>query len=135
MNTIIFNTENAVFKFALKEVKERLICKHSQYDPDEVARLAELISTDNDKTILNPDDHHYFGFVVLDIISEGIGTVICKICGKTYEADQLKEFAIGHGKSPFNINQQQKGGFSLIGKKRTHQCVEDRDTNVPPITL
>jgi len=36
----------------------------------------ELISADNYETILNPEDHYYFGFVVLDLISAGMGKVI-----------------------------------------------------------
>ena len=118
MNIVIFQTEYAVFKFTQKEVKERFICKHSEYDPDEISQLLKLISTDSDETILNPDDHDYFGFVALDLISAGIGTVTCKICRKTYDAGQLNEFAVGHGKSPFDINKKQKGGFRLFGKKK-----------------
>jgi len=99
-------------------VKERVICKHSEYDPDEISQLLELISTDSNETILNPDDHSYFGYVALDLIGSGIGTVTCQICGKSYDAGQLKEFAIGYGKSPFDIKQEQKGGFSLFNKRR-----------------
>jgi hypothetical protein len=118
MKTVIFQAENAVFKFALKEVKERLISKKTEYVPEEIIRLLNLISTDASETILNPDDHGYFGYVALDLIGSGIGTVTCKICGKTYDADQLKEFAVGHGISPFSINQKQKGGFSLFKKRK-----------------
>ena len=118
MKTVIFQTGNAVFIFTQKEVKERIICKHSEYDHDEVSQLLELISIDSDETILNPDNHDYFGFVALDLISAGMGTVTCEICGKTYDAGQLNEFAIGHGKSPFDINKKQKGGFRLFGKKK-----------------
>jgi len=118
MNTVIFNSENAAFKFDKKEVKERLICKQSEYDPDEITQLLELFSTDASETIMAIDDHHYFGYVALDLISEGIGTVTCQICGKSYDAGQLKEFAVGHGISPFDIKQEQKGGFRLFNKRK-----------------
>lgn len=118
MKAVIIITENAVFKFTQKEVIEHLICKQSEYDPDEVAQLAEHISNGTSETILTIDDHHYFGYVALDLINDGIGTVTCIICGKIYGAGQLEEFAIGHGKSPFDINQEQKGGFSLIEKRK-----------------
>jgi len=39
---VIFQTESAVFKFAQKEVKKRLIGKKAEYAPDEIARLLEL---------------------------------------------------------------------------------------------
>jgi hypothetical protein len=118
MNTVIFRTENAVFEFSQKEVKERFISKKAEYAPDEIARLLELISTSAIETILNSDDHHYFGYVALDLINTGVGTVTCKICGKSYDADQLKEFAVGHGISPFDIKQKRKGGFRLLGKRK-----------------
>ena len=118
MNTVIFNSENAAFKFDKKEVKERLICKQSEYDPDEITQLLEFFSTDANEILLNPDDHQYFGYVVLDLMGVGIGTATCDICGKSYDASQLKEFTVGHGKSPFNINQEQKGGFRLFNKRK-----------------
>jgi len=118
MKTMIFQTENAVFKFNKKEVKERLIRNQSEYDPNEDTQLLKLISTDSDEIYLCSDDHSYFGYVVLDLISEGIGTVTCNICEKIYDAIQLKEFAIGYGKSPFAFNHEQKGGFSLFRKRK-----------------
>jgi hypothetical protein len=118
MKTVIFNTENAVFKFTQKEVTEHLNAPESEYDFDEISQLLKLISTDASETILNPDDHNYFGYVALDLISEGMSTVKCKICGKIYDTGQLKEITVGHGKSPFDINQEQKGGFSLLRKRK-----------------
>jgi hypothetical protein len=118
MNTVIFQTENAVFTFNKKEMRDHLIGKKTEYAPNENAQLLELISTGSDETISNSDAHSYFGFVALDFIGSGIGTVTCHICGTIYDTDQLKEFAVGHGKSPFEINQEQKGGFSLFGKRK-----------------
>jgi hypothetical protein len=118
MKTVIFNTENAAFKFDKKEMRDYLIGKKTKYAPDGVSQLLKLISTDGDETILNSDNHHYFGFVVLDLISLGTGTVTCKICKKTYDACQLKEFAIGLGKNPFDIKQELKGGIRLFEKRK-----------------
>ena len=118
MNTVIFNTENTIFTFSKKEVKEHLIFKQTEYAPHEVTQLLELISTDSNETFLNSDDHHYFEYVALGLIGAGLGTVTCKICKKTYDACQLKEFAIGLGKSPFDINQEQKGGIRLFEKRK-----------------
>jgi len=131
MKTVIFHTENAVFKFSKKEVKERLINKHSGYAPDEIFQLLELISTDSDQTILAIDDHHYFGYVALDLIGSGIGTVTCKLCEKIYNAGQLKEFAVGYGKNPFDIKQEQKGGFSLFRKRKNSSLLGGRKFNCP----
>jgi hypothetical protein len=119
MKTVIFKTENALFKFSKKTVKERLIGNQSEYDLKEVTQLLELISTDSDETILSSIRYHYFGYVAVNLIGSGMGTVSCQICGKIFDTDQLKEFAVGHGKSPFDINQEQKGGFmpSMFGGK------------------
>jgi len=116
MNNVIFDTENAAFKFNQKEVRDHLIGEKLEFAPDEVSQLLKLISTDGDETILDSDNHNYFGFVVLELIGSGVGKVTCKICRKTYDANQIKEFAIGHGKSAFDINQEQKGGFRLFEK-------------------
>ena len=118
MKTVIFDTENAVFKLNEREVRDNLIRRITEFGSDEVSKLLELVSTGSDETILNSDNHHYFGYVILDLISGGIGKVTCNICGETYEAGQLKQFAIGHGKSPIGINQKQKGGIRLFGKKK-----------------
>ena len=116
MSTVIFKTENAVFKFPLKKVEGHLIVPESEYNPDEVFKLLELISIDRDETILNLDDQNYFGYVGLELIGFRKGEVTCKLCGKKYDAGQLKEFVIGCGKNPVDIKQKLKGGFSLIGK-------------------
>ena len=75
MKTVIFQTENALFKFSKKTVKERPIGNQAEYDPNEVTQLLELFSTDASETLLNSDDHHYFGYVALDLIDAGTGTV------------------------------------------------------------
>ena len=116
MKTVIFYTKNAAFKFDQKEVRDHLIGEKIEYAPDEVSQLLKLISTDSDEAILNLDDHSYFGYIALGLIGSGIGTVTCKPCDKTYDAGQLKQFAVGHGKSPVYINQKRKGGFRLFGK-------------------
>ena len=88
MKPVIFYTENAVFTFNKKAVKEQLICKKTEHVPYEITQLSELISTDTDLTILIPDDHDYFRYVALDLISKGMGTVTCYICGKKFDAGQ-----------------------------------------------
>jgi len=118
MSAVIIKTVNAEFKFDQKEVKDFVARKKSEYDRDELAKLLKVISDKRYESFLNSDDHHYFGYVALDLISDGLGTVTCKICKKTYDACQLKEFAIGLGKSPFDINQEQKGGFSPLEKRK-----------------
>ena len=118
MKTVIFQTENALFKFDKKEVIDHLSSPESRYDSYEVSQLLKLISTDSDEIYLSSDGHHYFGYVVLDLISGGKGSILCKICDKTYDADRLKEITVGHGKSPFDINKERKGGIRLFEKRK-----------------
>ena len=131
MNTVIFYSENAVIKFRKKEVKERLIVPESEYNPDEITQLLKLISTDSDEIIISSVSHQYFGFVALELIGSGHGKAICKLCGKTYDACQLKEFAVGHGKSPLNINQKQKGGIRPFNKRKMQSLFGGRGYECP----
>ncbi len=102
METVIFKTENAVFEFERKDVKERLNSLATEHDVEEVIKLLELISIPGEKIILNAEEHDYFGYVSLDLIGAGKGSITCKVCGKMYKAGQLKPITIGHGKSPFS---------------------------------
>ena len=82
----------------------------------------ELISADNHETILKPEDHYYIGFVVLDLISAGMGKVTCNIGGKLYGSGPLKEF---------DINPEQKGGIRLFENKKTPAMFEDKGYKCP----
>jgi hypothetical protein len=44
MNTVIIQTQYAVFMFDQKQVKQLIARNKSEYDPDEITRLLELIS-------------------------------------------------------------------------------------------
>ena len=75
MNTVIIKTESDEFKFIKKEVKERQIYETTDYDPDEITLQLEFISADNYEIILNPEDHYYFEYVSLGLISAGMDKV------------------------------------------------------------
>ena len=121
MKTVIFNTVNAVFRFDQKDVMEFLICKGSDYDLDEVAKLLELISADSNKTIVIPEEPNYFDSIALDLIAAGKGfmLVVCIICNKSYLAEKLSPIIVGFGGSPLDIQREKKGVFKrLFTKKR-----------------
>ena len=63
-------------------MKERQSYKTTDYDPDEITLLLELISADNYETILNPEDYYYFEYVSLGLISAGMGKVNLKYSRK-----------------------------------------------------
>ena len=119
MKTVIFNTVNAVFKFDQKEVQKFLICKGSEYDLDEVAKLLDLLSADHLESIVIPNEANYFDPIALDLIAAGHGSALCKTCNKTYLAGQLKPIAVGYDGSPFGIKIEKKGVIKrLFAKKR-----------------
>ena len=117
MNMILFQTGNAVFEFNRKEVLEHLTILATVQHIDEAATILKSIKATIGENILNSDDHSYFGYVTVDLISAGKGSMICKACGKFYPADQLEPITIGHGASPFEINIKTKGGIKEQRKK------------------
>lgn len=121
MKTAIFNAINAVFRFDQKDVMEFLLCKGSNYDLDEVAKLLELISADNNETIVIPEEPNYFDSIALDLIAAGKGfmLVVCKTCNKAYLAGQLNPIIVGFDGSPLDIQRERKGVLKrLFAKKR-----------------
>jgi len=117
MNTVIFKTDNAEFKFDQKEVKELIAQKKSEYDHDEVAKLLELISDKSHEAIMIPDEPAYFDYIALDLIAAGNGSVFCKTCNKTYVARLLKSTKVGCG-SPLDIKREKKGVIKRLFAKR-----------------
>ena len=117
MKTIILQTENAVFEFNRKAVLQHLTTLAANYHIDEAATILKSIKTSIDETILNQNSHSYFGYIAMDLIAAGKGSVTCKACGKTYKADQLNPITVGHGKSPFEIKIKKKGGIKRSRKR------------------
>ena len=79
MNTVILKTENAVFQFDLKKVKECLEILTAKYAVDEAETILRRISIPSDESILIQVKPDYFGYVVLELIGSGVGSVICEI--------------------------------------------------------
>jgi hypothetical protein len=118
MKKVIFETEDALFQFDRKDVKRHLKFLEAEYGIDDVTRLLEFISTSS-KTIIIPDTHPYFGYITLDLISQGKGSVTCKPCNLTYQSKVLKSFTVGHGRSPFDARLEKIGGIrNLFRRKR-----------------
>jgi hypothetical protein len=118
MRAVIFKTQNGVFKFDQKEVKEIIRCNRSKYDLDQVANLQDLISTECNETIVIPEEPVYFDSIALDLIRTGTGSVFCKSCNKRYSVKQLKSIKVGGGAKPFFIRQEKKKGIKRFLKKR-----------------
>lgn len=119
MRTVIFKTENAVFQFDRKDVETRVEKLANEYGINEARTILKPISVPGDEPKTIQVKNNYFAYIVLDLIAAGKSSVTCEICGKMYEATQLRPISVGHGKSPFDVNPGTKGGIkSLFYKKK-----------------
>jgi hypothetical protein len=110
MSTIIYNTDNAIFTFNLDDVTESLM--QSNDTTDTFNKLIQHHTTSPPDLITIPKQNTDFGYIALDLIEKGKGSVTCRICNKTYRPDQLKSTVAGHGTSPFNL--KEKGGIKKL---------------------
>ena len=120
MSTVSFQTETAVFEFDQNDVEHRLNHLASKHNIDDAAEILEFLSLSTEDPIKIPEKYDYFSFIALDLLEAGKGSVKCKLCNTTYQPHQLKPITVGHGRSPFNLNPELKGGVlkKLFGKKR-----------------
>jgi hypothetical protein len=118
MSTVIYKTEDAIFQFDRKSVMELLEHRQSSYGVQELHTLIEVLSSQPEKTILLSTENQYFGYIALDLISDGEGSVFCKSCGKQYRFNQLEAFAVGPDKATFKAATVKKGGFKNLFRKK-----------------
>ena len=118
MDTVSYEAENAVFHFDLDDVAESL--SGSETRTEEMNGLLNHLLSSSDEPIKIPRKYGCFGYIALDLIKGGKGSITCKICNKVYQPDQLKSITVGHGKSPFSVNLNTKGGIikRLFGKRQ-----------------
>ena len=117
MQTVVFETDNAIFYFESSDA----ICHLKYYSGQtvhEAIELSETISSSSSEIINIESD--YFGFIVLDLIKAKKGEAYCKVCKKIYYPCQLVSKPVGFGKSPFSVNLKEKGGIikKLFGKRK-----------------
>ena len=118
MSTVIFKTEEAIFQFDRKSVMECLEHRKSSYEIQELDTLIEVLSSQPDQTILSLAEHPYFGFIALELINVGEGSVFCKNCGKQYRFNQLEAFTVGPDDATFKAATAKKGGFKNLFRKK-----------------
>ena len=117
---ITYETENGVFEFDLIDVEDCLRQLAYQHNVKDAAEILEFISSSPEDPIKLPEKYDYYSFITLDLLEAGKGLVTCKLCNKTYQPGQLKPITVGHGRSPFNLKPELRGGVieELFGKKR-----------------
>jgi hypothetical protein len=121
MRKVVFETDNAIFYFELSDAFDQ-VKQYSEKDIYEATELLRTISSTSSKVITIELD--YFGYIVLDLLGKGKGSVFCKPCQKTYLPIQLRSMPVGFGKSPFEANYKEEGGIvkrivkNLLYKKK-----------------
>jgi hypothetical protein len=118
MAQIVFETDQAVFKFDAQLVINHLclICK--EHNRTDLQRWIDEISSDKAPEIKVQSSPSWFGIVALELLEREKGQVLCKSCGQVYEPNSLSLFPIGFGKSPFEITGIPHVSFF----KRLFQC-------------
>lgn len=120
MTTVTYETENAVFEFDSSDVQDPLNHLASDHKVEEAIEILNLLRSSSDDLILNAEKFSRFGYIALDLLEAGKGLVKCKPCNKIYQRSELKPTAVGHGRSPFDLKPELKGGEMkwLFGTKR-----------------
>lgn len=103
MPKIVFETDQAIFRF-----DARLVIYHLQhlcraYDQTELQRFIDELSTDKAPEIKVQSSQSWFFPMAIDLLQQGKGQVLCKPCVRAYEPGSLSLFPIGFGKSPFDV--------------------------------
>ena len=119
MTTVIFETESAIFQFNLPDVKE-ILARHSFEDQvQEAAKILKILESSTKGTQKITIKNGYFGYIVLDLLGRGKGSVFCKSCKKPTRQNNSNPFPLGFGESPFAVKLKLKGGYfkRLFGQK------------------
>jgi hypothetical protein len=118
MNTVIFETQNATFYFNVSDAISSLKYYAIEHKVSEAAKLLRSIESSTSKSIKISSE--YFGYIVLDFLGKGKGSVFCKTCQKTYLPIQLTSIPMGFGKNPFSVNLRDERGIirRLFSKRK-----------------
>ena len=123
MQTVIFETQNAIFYFDAPDVITSLKYYAIGHKVSEAAKI--LLSIESSSSESTKISSHYFGYIVLDLLRKGKGSVFCKACQKIYLPRQLVSKPVGFGKSPFSVDLKEKGGIiKRFFERRKRICGE-----------
>jgi hypothetical protein len=119
MDTLNFRTQDAKFHFNRKSVLKCLEHRKSSYDNQELDNLIKALTNQPENATLSLEEHRYFGFIVLDLIHAGEGSVTCNnCCGKQYRCNQLEDFTTGPDEIKSKVNTDKKRVFKDLFRKK-----------------
>jgi hypothetical protein len=82
--TVVYETDKAVFRFTVEDVRDHLNRNKPGYDGEEVTALKDLLSSARVDSITIPGNLRLFPHIALNLIRDSNGTAYCMACGKTY---------------------------------------------------
>ncbi|MGD8649045.1 MAG: hypothetical protein PVH85_33015 [Desulfobacterales bacterium] len=118
MITIIFKTGDAIFEFDRKAVMECLEHRKTLYEIKELDQLLDVISSQPEKAVLSIEEHQYFGFIALELLSVGKGSVFCENCGKRYSAQELEAIIAGPDDASVKAAKSKNRRFKNLFRKK-----------------
>lgn len=110
MDHVFHENETAVFKFNRKTLIDHLLKGENTYDAKEAGRILHHITKNDGDFKVIPSSDHYFGFIILDLLDKGEGSVLCIRCDRVYSSRDLRPINVGWGRNPFAPDTKWKGG-------------------------
>jgi hypothetical protein len=111
MDTAIFETDDAIFSFALPDVLNLLSNYSSEHQVEEATELLKILRSMPGNLRKVSRHNKFFMYITLDLLGKGKGSVFCKSCKTEYPSTELQSTSIGFGKNPLAVNLKKEGGI------------------------
>jgi hypothetical protein len=109
VETVTYRTDHAIFAFRIQDIIDPLTELVRDYQNQDAQDLLAILSSAPGDPIQISSDSHIFRHVAIQLLDSGKGQATCRLCHKTYPADQLTKFPTGAGDSPFNVRLKPEG--------------------------
>jgi len=90
VRTVIYETENAIFRLNKSDVINRLKVHSKEYNISQATELLSLISSSSEVHVRIPEKNNYFRYICLYLVDQGKGSVICNLCRKSYQLTEIR---------------------------------------------
>jgi hypothetical protein len=100
MKIVKYETVDAVFQFALDDV---ILVLKGHVSDDETKELINFLTIQQGDVVEIPQEKKSFLYLVLDLLASNKGRVLCKACGKEYQASEVVFFPLGAGENPLKV--------------------------------
>jgi len=111
VRTVIYETDNAIFRLNKSDISNLLKVHSKEYNISQATELLNFISTSPEDPVRIPEKNNYFRFICLYLVDQGKGEVMCKTCRISYPLNEIKI------KKKFSGIQENL--FPVFGKRRS----------------